>query len=460
MRLRTPLRRAAARPLLIAFAVGALALLPAASRGDAGRELAAAGGQVTGVGQWHPALHSPYATPDVSFGPGATYGWSLTTTLFLAVAPWPGGALVVMPEYANGRGMPNPSGLGGYVDGDIVRVPSLGSSPYLARAYYQHVLALSSELAAGSEESDPEARFMPAGPAGLAGPKPASRVELTVGKFGANDFFDLADVSSDPHHRFMNWSLMNEGAWDYAADVRGYTFGAVAALETPRYAVRAGVAMMPTRANGPDLDGDLLHAHSEIVEGEVRYAIRDAPGSAKLLLYWNHARMGSYAEALASRAPGAVPEVAATRRAGALKYGVGLLVQQQLGPAMEAFIRAGANDGATETFAFTEIDRSVSGGVEVGGRAWGRRDDRVGVAVAGNGLSRAHTDYLAAGGRGFQLGDGALRYAWEVVAESYYAWAVVKLLRVDLDLQGIVNPGMNADRGPAFVAGVRLHAHL
>ncbi|GEJ56336.1 carbohydrate porin [Anaeromyxobacter diazotrophicus] len=457
MRLRPPRRRASRRALLIAVAAWALA--PGVARADEpGRELVAAAGQVTAVGQWHPALRSPYASRDLSFGPGAATGWSLTTTLFLGAAPWPGGTIVVAPEYANGRGMPNASGLGGYVDGDIVRVPTLGSSPYLARAFYQHVLALSPERVA-AEAGDPEARFMAAGAAGLGGAKPASRLELTVGKLGANDVFDLADASSDPRHRFMNWALMNEGAWDYAADVRGYTWAALAALETPGFALRAALAMMPTRANGPDLDGDLAHARSEMVEGEVRWGAGGAPGSAKLLLFLNHARMGSYRDALAA-APAGSPDVAAARRRGALKYGAGLLVQQQLAPGALGFARAGANDGATESFAFTEIDRSVSGGVELAGAGWRRPADRAGLGLAANGLSRAHADYLAAGGRGFQLGDGALRYAWECLAEAYYSFALARPLRLDADLQGILHPGMNADRGPAVVAGVRLHAHL
>ncbi len=415
------------------------------------------GAQATGVLQWHPELPARYSDPALSFGPGASAGWSFTASLFAGVTPWPGGLAVVEPEYANGRGMPNASGLAGYPDGDIIRVPSLGKSPYVARAFRQQDGA----LGAGTEEAEaeePEAAFMPAGPLALRRPRPRSRIEITAGKFATNDFFDVADASSDPRHRFMSWALMNQGAWDYAADTRGYDWGVVVAYESPRWALRAGVAMMPTHANGPDFDGDLAHAHSEMVEGEVRWEALGGHGSAKLLAYWNHARMGRYEDALAAAA-GGPPDIRAVERPGALKYGAGLLVQQEVGR-VSAFLRAGWDDGATETFAFTEIDRSLSAGVEVAGEAWGRSGDRAAVGVAASGLSGPHARYLAAGGRGFQLGDGALSYAWEVLAEAYYLVRLGPFLEATGDLQAIVNPGMNADRGPAVVAGVRLHAHL
>jgi len=37
--------------------------------------------------------------------------------------------------------------------------------------------------------------------------------------------------------------------------------------------------------------------------------------------------------------------------------------------------------------------------------------------------------------------------------------AVVSQLRIDAGVQGIVDSGMDADRGPTAVVGVRVHAH-
>ncbi len=417
------------------------------------------GGQTTFVAQWHPSVPGPYFDPDTSFGPGASSGWSLTASLFAGTALWEGAWAVVMPEYSNGRGMPNASGLGGYPNGDIVRVPQLGKEPYLARVFLQQIVPLDSGSSEEDADSAPEGRFMPVGPHALRRPRPRSRLEITAGKFATTDFFDLADASSDPRHRFMNWALMTQGAWDYAADTRGYDWGVVVGVERPRWALRGGVAMMPTYANGPNFDGDVGHANSEMIEGEWRWTTAAGEGSAKLLFYWNHARMGSYLAALAAAPGGAAPDIHAVERAGAQKYGLGLLVQQQLGR-VSAFARAGWNDGQTETFAFTEIDRSFSAGAELAGAAWNRPADRAALGVAVSGLSDAHARYLAAGGKGFQLGDGGLSYAWEAVAEAYYLAGLGRTFELTADVQGIANPGMNSVRGPAVVLGIRLHAHL
>lgn len=416
-----------------------------------------AGAQVTAAGFFLPRIHSPYANPSLSFGPGPRAGWSLVATLFGGARPWQGAIVVAQPEFADGAGLPNVSGVAGYVDGNIIRVVKAGREPYLARLFVQQDVALGP--AEKSEEEEPEARFMPTGPFALRRDRPESRIEITVGKVAATDFFDVASASSDPRHRFMNWSLMTNGAWDFAADTRGYTWGAVVALEQPRYALRAGVALMPTTANGPIYDGDLRHARSEMIEGEVRYRALGQAGAVKLLAFRNHARMGSYADALAAAAPAQPPTLGPVERVGARKVGIGLLVDQHVGPAA-AFLRASWNDGRAETFAFTEIDRAVSIGAEVPTRGWGRPDDHVGVGLAVNGLSPGHARYLEAGGQGFQLGDGRLHYAWEKVLEAYYGLRLSGGVELAADLQAIVDPGMNADRGPAVAFGLRLHAHL
>lgn len=416
-----------------------------------------AGGQATAVGFLVPRFHSPYDSPDLSFGPGPTGGWSFVGTLLLGARLWEGATAVVTPEYADGRGAPNVSGVAGYPDGNIIRVSKVGTAPYVARAFLHQDIALGPSQE--SEVEEPEARFAPTGPAALRGGRPASRVEITVGKFATNDFFDLADASSDPRHRFLDWAIMQQGAWDYAADTRGYTWAVEVGLETPGYAVRAAGAMMPTTANGNVFDADVGRSGSLMLEGELRWSTGRGPGSAKLLGYLNRARMGSYADALAAAPPGVPPAVDSVARRGALKYGAGLLVQQEIGP-VSGFLRAGWNDGRTETFCFTEIDRSLSAGGVIDGEAWGRGGDAIGLAVAASGLSPSHADYLAAGGKGFQLGDGGLSYAWEIVPEAYYSLRVSPNLSIAADLQAFWSPGMNEARGPVFLAGLRLHAHL
>jgi len=414
------------------------------------------GAQATAVGLYLPPFRSPYASPDVSFGPGPAGGWSFVGSLLAGANVWDGAIVVAMPEYANGRGVPNTAGVAGYPDGNIIRVAKVGTEPYLARLFFHQDFALGP--VEQPERGEPEAAFSPTGPLALRRGRAASRIEITLGKFAATDFFDSAVASSDPRHRFMNWSLMTNGAFDYAADTRGYTVGAVIAVEQPFWALRAGWTLMPTAANGPALDLDLSHSSSLMVEGEARYQVSGNPGAVKLLYYRNRAHMGSYDEALAAAPPGQPPDIGAVERVGAVKQGFGLLVDQRMGP-IAGFLRAGWNDGRTETFAFTEIDRSLSAGAELPGSLWGRETDHAGLGVAVNGLAGSHARYLESGGRGFQLGDGGLRYVPEVVGELWYGVRVSPDLELAADAQLLVNPGMNSDRGPAAVLGVRLHAH-
>jgi hypothetical protein len=415
--------------------------------------------QFTWILQGHPGFPARYSNPELSFGPDASLGWTTSVTLGAAVRPWRGAALVVMPEYANGRGMPNPSGAAGYPNGDIVRVPALGSSPYFARLFFRQEIWLGGDPQ--KEPAEAEARLLPPGILAGQDARRPWRLELTFGKFAANDFFDVSDVAGDTRHGFLNWSIWEMGAWDYAADTRGYTWGFVVALEAPRFALRAGVLLMPTLANGIDFDYDIRDSRSEVGEAEIWYSLGTQPGRAKVLFYVNHAFMGNYEKSLQiARYSGGRPDITRTRQVGAVKVGGGVLFEQQLGSYLEAFLRASINSGQTETFAFTEIDRSLAIGAVLSGSRWKRDRDAVGFAIAVNGLSDAHASYLAAGGVGFQVGDGALSYAPETILETYYRLDLWRIVQFSFDVQGIFHPGYNSARGPAVILGARLHAHL
>jgi high affinity Mn2+ porin len=416
--------------------------------------------QITSYAFYLPEFRSPYSNPEVSFGPGPSAGWSFVASVFAGARLWEGAFVAVVPEYSNGHGAPNVSGVSGYPDGNMIRVAKVGTAPYFARIFLQQDFAIGPTAAAsGEEDGPPETRLLPGGPFALRRARPESRLSFTFGRFAMSDFLDAAEISSDPRHRFLNWAIMTQGAWDFAADTRGYTWGLVAALETPQWAVRAAGALMPTTANGPVFDGNLANSGSLMVEGEYRWKAPPGPGSVKLLGYLNRANMGNYADALSAAPPGTAPVIGSVASQGAAKYGLGLLVQQEFGP-LGTYFRAGWNDGKTETFCFTEIDRSLSAGGSLDGVLWGRPGDAVALGVAASGLSSSHAAYLAAGGVGFQLGDGALSYAWEVATEAQYTWRIVKWVELTADLQAFWNPGMNAARGPVFLAGLRLHAHI
>jgi carbohydrate-selective porin OprB len=180
----------------------------------------------------------------------------------------------------------------------------------------------------------------------------------------------------------------------------------------------------------------------------------------RTLAYLNHARMGNYAEAIAiGRATGKTPDIVADDKPGRTKYGYGLNIEQPLADGGETglFARLGWSDGANESFVFTEVDRAASAGAQVSGVHWSRHDDRLGIAGLVHALSPTHREYLADGGTGFLLGDGALNYGHEEIVEAFYRAQLTPYVQVGPDVQYVRNPGYNRDRGPATILGFRVN---
>jgi hypothetical protein len=447
------MRRARAWLVLVAVAGGFTA--PATARASDVFDLPAGplpymvGAQTTVVWQWHPGFRSPYQGPHslrADADDAVSHSYGLYTGLRLL--PWLD--VYVDPEMIRGSGLTGGVGLTGFTNGEVIRNPEAGQDPYLARAFLRATLPL------GDESETQERDVLQVG-----GPVPTRRIVFTGGVLAAGDVFDTNRYANTTRLQFLNWSFINNTAWDFAADTRGYTRGLAVEWANPTWALRVGSFQMPTVANGLDLDGDLLHAHGDELEVEVRPAwLPDRPTVLRAMVYGNHARMGDYRDALALAArQGGAPDVTQTRRTGRVKYGFTLNVEQPLTADGDTglFARLGWNDGATETFAFTEADWALSVGAQVAGGWWRRGDDRVGVAVAANGLHDAHEDYLAAGGFGFQLGDGRLSYRPETIVETYYLAHLVPCMAITLDYQFIADPGMNRDRGPVSVVSLRLH---
>jgi carbohydrate-selective porin OprB len=251
---------------------------------------------------------------------------------------------------------------------------------------------------------------------------------------------------------------MYNGAWDYPADTRGYTWGIVQELHTHRWSYRYGIAAEPKVANGPQFDRRLFRDHGHVAEVERRYSIRTHPGVLRVLGYANRADMGNYAEALRlASQTGTTPDVTATRRVGTLKYGTGVNIEQEITSDIGFFTRLGWDDGKTESFAFTAIDRLASGGVSLKGTKWRRKDDAVATSFTASGLSGVHALYLARGGLDFLIGDGRLNYAPEYVWETYYSARLFPGFFATFDLQRDANPAYNQDRGPVLIYSLRLH---
>ena len=403
--------------------------------------------QATYVWQRKPAFPAAYSGQN-SLASSAERSHSFTATAFLGARVWRGGELYFDPELSFGVPLSGLTGLGGFTNGEIARTTGRNPVLYRARLFLRQTWGLGGE----TERLDADENQ-------LAGSVDARRVVLTAGNLSALDIFDDNAYSHEPRQQFLNWALFTHGAWDYPADARGYSWGAALEYITPGWALRAVRCLEPRQSNGLQLDYSIARSYGDALEFERGYTLGGRPGRVRLLAFHNHANMGGFRDALALAPPATAPDLAPTRRFRD-KRGYGLNVEQGLSGSVGAFVRASWNDGAAETYAFTEIDRSLSAGVLIRGAAWGRAQDRLGLAAAANGLSQAHRDYLAAGGMGFFLGDGSLRYRPEAILETFYNLQLQKRVWLALDLQRIANPAYNADRGPVSVWGIRAHTEF
>jgi len=409
-------------------------------------------GQANIIYQGRLPFHSPYQGPN-SFRGSAEYKTSMLGTLYTAVrrsrSVRNNTDLILDFESAGGRGLSEALGLAGFTNLDVVRNPNLGSTPYIARYQIHQVFGFTQRTT--SQEP---------GPFALAPSVPLRRVELRIGKMTLPDFFDINAIGSDSHLQFMNWTVDNNGAWDYAADTRGYTVGGMAEYDDRVWSVRYGLFAMPTVANGINMDWAFSRAHGHNGEFELRRGlIAHRKGVQRVLFYANRAHMGTYREAVDAFLSGAdpTPEITHHEHFGALKYGVGYNAEQELSENFRVFGRFGWNEGQHESFAYTEVDQTVEVGADYAGTRWHRPVDKIGIAIVSNAIKRDHQNYLRLGGLGFLLGDGDLNYGRENILESYYNWHAWRGLFYALDVQHIDSPGYNRDRGPAWVGSVRAH---
>jgi high affinity Mn2+ porin len=402
--------------------------------------------QATSIGDAHGTFYAPYTGP-MSLQAYPEHDVSLTTTLFFTALLTTNTQLVFNPEVAGGKGLSGVAGIANSPNGEMPRVTTAMPKPYIARLFVSH------DFAFGADKEKVESDVNQ-----LAGERPVTRYSIYAGGFAITDYFDNNEYSHDPREQFMAWGVMYNGAWDYPADTRGYTWGLVQELHTRNWAFRYGIVAEPRVANGPQFDRRLFRDHGQVFEGERRFSLGDRDGTLRLLGYANRADAGNYAAALRlAAATGDTPDVTATRRPGTLKYGVGVNLEQEVARDVGVFARLGWSDGKTEAFAFTAIDRLASAGVSVKGTRWKRKNDVVASSFTASGISGVHALYLTRGGLDFIIGDGQLNYAPEYVWESYYSARVSPGLYATFDLQHDTNLAFNHDRGPVWIPAIRLH---
>jgi carbohydrate-selective porin OprB len=407
-------------------------------------------GQANFIFQAHPEFHTLYSGLH-SLGPHYDKATSRVMTLYTGFRVNNSTGFLVDIEEAGGSALSLGFGLAGNTNLDIVRNPLLSKAPYLGRGMIHKVFALSQDKVENQRN-----QFS------LFEELPRRRLELRFGKFSLPDFFDVNSVGSDTHFQFTNWTIDNNGAWDYAADTRGYTVGLTADYEDRNWGFRVAEALMPKVANGIDLVWKPWQAHAENFECELRHGLLPKKsGAVRLLAYTNAANMGIYRDQIVkAAATGTPPDITNHPWHITHKYGFGLNLEQNLTHDLAALVRFGWDDGRTESFAYTEVDQTFAEGIGAHGSWWHRPQDRAGVAFVSNAIKKDHQNYLAAGGLGFLLGDGHLTYGRENIFESYYTVHVWRGIYLAPGIQHINNPGYNRDRGPVVVPSFRAHVEF
>ncbi len=436
-----------------AAALGFWAAIPFAAAAEPGPANDAAQdwaihGQATLTWQGHPAFPSPYSGAN-SLDPSANGRETFDATLYAGVRPWAGGEIWIDPEIDQGFGLSDTLGVAGFPSGEAYKVGQATPYARLQRLF----LRQSFDLAGERHTLDADLNQ-------LAGSQSANRVVITLGKFGVTDVFDANSLAHDPRQNFLNWSLIDVGTFDYAANAWGYSVGGAAEWYEGPWTLRVGAFALSKVPNSAEIDWS-FDQFQLIGELERRYRLAGRDGALKLTGFLSRGRMGRFEDAVAlAQASGQPADVALVRRY-ASRTGLSFDLEQSLGPDLGLFMRGGVAGGSVEPYEFADIDRTLSGGLSLAGRAWGRGDDRIGLAGVINQISKVHQAYLAAGGTGILVGDGQLPHPGpERILETYYSLAARGPLRISLDYQFIDNPAYNRDRGPVSVFGVRLHGQF
>jgi high affinity Mn2+ porin len=402
-------------------------------------------GQTTFLPQGYPAFRAPYSGPN-SLTPASQMQETWSNSLFLNARLWEGGEVYYNPELLQGFGLNNTVGVAGFPSGEAQK----SNFPY--PHYNTSRLFLRQTFGFGGEQEE-----LASGPSQLAGKVDVSRLTLQAGKFAVIDIFDGNAYAKDSRKDFMNWSMWAPGAFDYAADKLGLTYGATAELNQKQWALRARYFLMDAESNSNNFDTRVFQRGEYVVELETRYSLLSQPGKLRTIAWLNSVNSGSYRDTLNN--PTLNLDISQTRM-GRIKYGYVINLEQALTDEVGLFGRWSWNDGKTEIMAFTDIDASLSLGASIKGTRWGRPDDVIGIGGAINALSRDHRDFIAAGGLGPLIGDGQLNYRPERILESYYALALNKQLTFTADYQFITNPAYNADRGPVSIFSGRLRGEF
>lgn len=403
-------------------------------------------GQTTFVTQYAPPFRAPYSGQN-SLAPNQVRE-TFDIDLYLGFRPWQGAEIWVNPEIDQGFGLSGTFGLAGFPSAEAYKVGATYPYARIPRAFLRQTINL------GGEVQKVDAAINQ-----FAGSQTADRLVITVGKFSVVDIFDKNKYANDPRGDFLNWTMVNTGAFDYAADAWAFTYGAAIEWYQGQWTFRAGVFDGPAVPNSTDLDPKF--GQFQIVgEVERRYMLGEQPGKIAVTGFLTRARLGSFQDATDLATATGMPANLADVRRYTSKTGIAANLEQQVIPGVGLFARAGYSRGDLEAYAFTDADITLSGGTSLSGKLWGRPNDTLGIAGILNTISTQHQAYFNAGGLSALIGDGMLpRPGAEKIMEIYYSLPVLSWM-LTFDYQFIANPAYNRDRGPVSVIGTRLHAQF
>ncbi len=410
--------------------------------------------QETTVSQFRPQFNALYTGPH-SQTTWQQWATTLTSTIFSGLKLWPLAQVFVNPEISGGAGLSSAFGIAAFTNGEAFRVGSPAPKVYMARAFFRQLIPLSQERIWQDDGENKIAQYIP-----------KKYISFTAGKISIADYFDDNSFSHNPRTQFLSWGLMSNGAWDYPANTRGYTPSMVLEYVTEKFELRYGISMMPVTANGNVMDKNIDKANANSFEIKYKYSVKGRAGKISALAFYNTAFMGSYTAQNIISTPDSINpnfyrndySIVASRQYGRSKYGLGVNIEQYVTDNVGLFARASYNDGQTETWCFTEIDKALSIGASIAGSKWKRQNDLIGIAYCVSGLSNEHAKYLANGGLGFIIGDGQLNYGHEHLFETYYSLSLLNgRCTPSFAYQFILNPAYNKDRGPINVLSIRLH---
>ncbi len=427
-------------------------------------------GQGTTISQWHPAFPAAYTnlngSPN-SLLPQAQNALTNTVTFYGGLKLWQGTELYAAPEMISETPFSNLKGLGGSIQNfEFQKSGSMQPTWYRSRAFMRQTFNF-----AGTQS------HLDSAPLQLGGDVSSRRTVISLGDMSVLDIFDKNTFAGDLRQQYFNMSFMTNAAYDFAADVHGYSLGLAIEQYYANWALRFGRFMLPKNPNDLNLDFRVFKYYGDNLELEHKHTLFGQEGAVRILGYHNHAHTGSFSGAIAAFAANPAqnavscsgwnygsnnanaPDVCWSRKTND-KYGIGINFEQRLNDDIGIFFRGMYSDGNTEVYNFTSTDRSLSTGIVFHGRLWDRHKDAFGLGLAQNMLSASHAQYLALGGIDQFIGDGAIRYKPEQVFDMYYKMNLLSSTWVTADYQIINNPGYNADRGPVNMLGLRFHVEF